>query len=1038
VLVVDDLVGWLIGRLADAGYKKLTTLVRGSEQERALKQAVTAAVQATAGEISPSDKEQADRLAERISGAFGKPTPVKLMPRQLTRLEGLYAGIAHQLSVLDDGGQPPAGLLGVPVSVVAARLTDHLIDEIKIRGSQGGPLTPLADQLNHDLTHLQAEEIKGMLAQLLGQGRDALAPPGSAAGRVGWPLAEVRDPFMLEVHRPVEPEVPQPGLPVLPAYVPREHDAALAEVVTAAAAGTSGIAVLVGGSSTGKTRACWQALELLRGLEPGWRLWHPIDQWAALAELPGIGPRSVVWLNEAQRYLDPADGTGERVAAALRELLRDVDRGPVLALPTLWPVFWDELTARPAGGADPHAQARELLAGHDIPVPAAFTPAQLRQLEEAGDPRLAQAAAGSRDGQVIQYLAGAPELLARYHHAPPAAQALIHASMDARRLGMRPALPRAFLEAAAPGYLTDTDWDLLGDNWLEEALDYTAAPCKGVRGPLTPIRPRPAPGAPASRDTGSAWQLADYLDQHGRRARQDQLGPPSLWDALTGRAASASDLTRLAQAAQGRGLYRYAAALWTTAVTLGSADAAGQLITHLHQISPGDTTRAAHWAVGQVSLDDPQDVGELLDALRGAGAGDAARALATRAAGQVSLDNPRHVAWLLRALREAGAGGAVTTLLARDPGAQASLDDPFGVAWLLDALRGAGADGAARALATRAGAHASLGDPLSVGTLLDALRGAGAGDAVTTLLARDPGAHASLDDGWAVGELLDALRGAGADGAARALATRAAAHASLGDPQGVGTLLRALREAGAGDAVTTLLARDPAAHASLGDPQAVAWLLRELREAGAGAGDAARALATRAAGHASLDRPLGVAFLLHALDEAGTGDAVTTLLARDPAAHADLGDPQGVGELLRTLREAGAGDAVTTLLARDPAAHASLGDPQAVAWLLRQLREAGADHAVTTLLARDPAARADLYNPHDVGELLEALYEAEAGDAATTLATRAVNAGMFGFFLGVDPDEASSYPFGREPDGTPSQFWKWQEPGSQNRGGRAD
>jgi hypothetical protein len=72
-----------------------------------------------------------------------------------------------------------------------------------------------------------------------------------------------------------------------------------------------------------KTRSYWQALELLRGLEPGWLLWHPIDPQAALAGLPGAGPRTVVWLNEAQRYLNTASGTGEQVAARLRELLRD-------------------------------------------------------------------------------------------------------------------------------------------------------------------------------------------------------------------------------------------------------------------------------------------------------------------------------------------------------------------------------------------------------------------------------------------------------------------------------------------------------------------------------------------------------------------------------------------------------------------------------------------------------------------------------------------------------------------------------------------
>jgi hypothetical protein len=39
---------------------------------------------------------------------------------------------------------------------------------------------------------------------------------------------------------------------------------------------------------------------------------------------------------------------------------------------------------------------------------------------------------------------------------------------------VRAALPRAFLEAAAPGYLTDTEWELLDHDWLEQALGYTA------------------------------------------------------------------------------------------------------------------------------------------------------------------------------------------------------------------------------------------------------------------------------------------------------------------------------------------------------------------------------------------------------------------------------------------------------------------------------------------------------------------------------------------------------------------------------------
>ena len=145
------------------------------------------------------------------------------------------------------------------------------------------------------------------LAVQRGQAARALAPP-----LAGCLLGEVSDPFVLEVHRPVQPEDMPAGLPELPTYVPREHDQLLAKVVRAAADGRSGIAVLVGGSSTGKTRACWESLALLRDQHPPWRLWHPIDPSrpeAALRQLPNIGPQTVVWLNEAQFYLDPPTGS---------------------------------------------------------------------------------------------------------------------------------------------------------------------------------------------------------------------------------------------------------------------------------------------------------------------------------------------------------------------------------------------------------------------------------------------------------------------------------------------------------------------------------------------------------------------------------------------------------------------------------------------------------------------------------------------------------------------------------------------------------
>ena len=182
--VVDDLGAWLVGLLADASFKKLTTLVLGSDQERALRQAAGAAVKGTAEQLASSDGEHAQQLATAISKVFRGTPPDAAVAGQATLLEALQAGIAGQLAVLDDpaltgAGQSSADLLGVPGEMVAETLAGHLVREIMVRGSRGGPLAPLADQLNHDMTHLQGQRLEGMLAQLASQVM-ALARAGSA------------------------------------------------------------------------------------------------------------------------------------------------------------------------------------------------------------------------------------------------------------------------------------------------------------------------------------------------------------------------------------------------------------------------------------------------------------------------------------------------------------------------------------------------------------------------------------------------------------------------------------------------------------------------------------------------------------------------------------------------------------------------------------------------------------------------------------------------------------------------------------------
>ena len=170
MFVVDDLLAWLVGLVADAGRKKLITLVLGSDQERALRQATVAAVEATAGQLAPS-AEQADQLAMAVGEVF-RGAPKVALAGQATLLEALQVGIATRLAGVYDPdatgtGRSSMALRGVPSGPLAETLAGHLVHEITARGARGGPLTPLADQLNHDMTHLQGQRLEGMLAQLV-------------------------------------------------------------------------------------------------------------------------------------------------------------------------------------------------------------------------------------------------------------------------------------------------------------------------------------------------------------------------------------------------------------------------------------------------------------------------------------------------------------------------------------------------------------------------------------------------------------------------------------------------------------------------------------------------------------------------------------------------------------------------------------------------------------------------------------------------------------------------------------------------------
>ena len=516
----------------------------------------------------------------------------------------------------------------------------------------------------------------------------------------------------------------------------------------------------------------------------------------------------------------------------------------------------------------------------------------------------------------------------------------------------------------------------------------------GAFGPVRALQPVPAP-------EGAGYRLAGGLDQHGRRVREDQAGPAALWEALVAHASGAGgvaaagvlDATRLGQAAADRGLYRYAASLWTAAASRGSADAAARLVDLLSQVSPEDVARAAGWAAGQVRLDDPWEVARLLDAMRAAGtgdaigalvardvagqadvglrwdalrlvialgaagadgaagAGDAAEALGVRLAERAEIDYVPYVAALLQALGTARADGAVRALLARDPARHADPDDPRETGLLVTAMHAAGpeASDATRALAEWAAEHCDIEGAQAVANLLHAMRAAGQPAAVRRLLDRDLVGQGRFTDPWEAAALLAELRAAGADDAVRRLLDRDPARLGRVDfASSVAWLLTELREAGADEVIRDLLARDPASEVDLYDASAIAWLVTELRLAGDS--EAIRTLATRVA---------------------------------------DLGgNLRFVTEMLERFRDA-ADEAIPILVPVGELEDAELDYAGITAWLLEQLLAAGASDTVRALLDGDPGGQARLDDLRDVARLLAALRTAGAGEAARALAVRA-------------------------------------------------
>ncbi|MFE5941676.1 hypothetical protein [Streptomyces sp. NPDC056480] len=376
------------------------------------------------------------------------------------------------------------------------------------------------------------------------------------------------EPVRLGVH-------PAPGPdetvdPPLTEYLPRPHDETLRQrLARTAATNDAAFVLLVGRSASGKTRAVYEAVAAVL---PDWPVVHPADadELAAWIEASHIDPRTVLWLDETQRYLNGAPG--ERAAKALGRLLDRV--APLAVVGTMWPEHLRRLTANRRDGGDDSPHTRALLTGRHamITVPDTLSgDSPAVAAAAARDPRLAAAVRAAGPGnRVLQHLTGGPELVRRWEMGPDQwftapEHAVLTAAVEARRLGHTNAVPARLLKEAAAGFMDSNARATAGKEWFPAAI---SALTTAAGGPVPLIAERHA------RDVGDpdSYRPDDYLEQHIRRVRAHRAPPAGFWTGAA-HARTADDLYALGSAAEQRRRYGCAAELYESAVEQGHSRA---------------------------------------------------------------------------------------------------------------------------------------------------------------------------------------------------------------------------------------------------------------------------------------------------------------------------------------------------------------------------------------------------------------------------------------------------------------------------------
>ncbi|GGR64495.1 MULTISPECIES: tetratricopeptide repeat protein [Streptomyces] len=312
-------------------------------------------------------------------------------------------------------------------------------------------------------------------------------PSAASAAEPARSLAGEADPVLLGVRRTRE----SPGHDPLPPYVTRDADTAIDRAL-AAAAETGGLVLVRGDSTSGKTRAAFEAM--IRVL-PDRRLLQPRRHSSfgpcveAARTSARRGERCVVWLDDLEHYLGPA----QLDEVALRQLALS---GAVL-IATMRLSEHHRRAPRATGtakGGDAYARIDlsdpVLKAADVIDLHRKWSDGELARAGEQTDPRLREALAHHQRYGIAEYLSAGPHLWdrwrnARYAGGNPRGHALVSAAVDLARAGLGP-VPIDLIASLHTDYLADEESAMLMPEPLDEAVAWATRDPLGVSRLLVP------------------------------------------------------------------------------------------------------------------------------------------------------------------------------------------------------------------------------------------------------------------------------------------------------------------------------------------------------------------------------------------------------------------------------------------------------------------------------------------------------------------------------------------------------------------------